>query len=263
MAIMQSPSPAASPAPRPDNLLIGRLREDDWQRLLPRMKLHHLGQGDVLQKAGDSVTRTWFPCGTASAGYRVWSDPGTAAVDVVSIGQEGAIGGIVSNGHVPAYATAEVRSAGTFVSFRTTDLERAKQDSLALRYWFARYADCLVAQLFQNSACNASHTIRQRAARWLLTMAARTRSEALTITHEDLSGLLGVGRSFVTRTLKDLRTEGLIDTRRGRIVLCDCAGLKALSCPCSEQIAAHFDAVLSGIYPVAPDSDGAPAPGAG
>lgn len=246
-----------NPALKSANLLLSRLRSEDWDRIAPHLKTHVLEAGDILQKAGDEVTLTWFPCGSASAGFQVWSDEGSPAVDVVSIGQEGAVGGIVSHGSIAAYATAEVRSPGTFLAIRTVHLEKTKEDSVALRHWFARYADCLVAQLFQNSACNAAHTIRQRAARWLLTMAARTKSRDLPVTHEQLSGLLGVGRSFVTRTIKDLREAGLVQTRRGMIVLTDCEGLRDVSCDCSDAISAHYETVLAGLYPTAPDESGA------
>ena len=249
-------TPTVAQSLRQSNLLLGKLRDEDWDRLVPKLRITELARGEVLQKAGETVTRTFFPCDTASAGFRVWSDAGVAAVDVVTVGREGAVGGIVSNGHVAAYATAEVRSAGTFLTLRSSDLERAKSESVALRHWFARYADCLVAQLFQNSACNASHTIRQRAARWLLTMAARTQRPELPVTHEELAGLLGVGRSFVTRTLNSLVEEGFVATRRGHVLILNEHGLRGESCHCSDQIAAHYEAVLAGIYPVSPSDQG-------
>lgn len=239
---------------RDANLLLSRLHDEDWQRIARHMSAREMSAGEVLQKAGDEVTYTWFPCGAASAGFQVWVDIDSSAIDVGTIGSEGAIGGIVSNGRVPAYATAEVRSPGLFLAVRTTHLEKAKLESLALRHWFSRYSDCLIAQIFQNAACNAAHTIRQRAARWLLATAERTGTSQVALTHEQLAGLLGVGRSFVTRTVRELRESGLVETRRGAFVLNDKAGLRAASCDCSDEIAAHFTRVMSGIYPEARES---------
>ena len=72
---------------------------------------------------------------------------------------------LMTSDELPAYATALVRSPGKFLRIRTTALEQAKLDSLTLRHWFARYSDCLIAQIFQTAACNARHTIIQRTAK--------------------------------------------------------------------------------------------------
>lgn len=243
---------AASALNRQANRLLSRLSDDDWQRLARHLMAHELSPGDVLQKAGDEVLQTWFPCGPASAGFQVWTDIDSPAVDVGTIGSEGAVGGIVSNGRVPAYASAEVRSPGLFLSIRITQLERAKTESLTLRHWFARYSDCLVAQLFQNSACNATHTIRQRAARWLLATAESYGGDEVPMTQEQLARILGVGRTFITRVVGELRTSGLIATRRGLFILTDPKALRAAACGCSDFIARHCDTVMEGIYPPNP-----------
>lgn len=239
----------SKPLEHSENLLLNRLNAEDWLRISAHLTAHELGAGAVLQKAGDEVTETWFPCGQASAGYRVWTDPGSDPLNVCIIGREGAVGGIVSNGHVPAYADAEVRNPGLFLAIKISRLERLKGDSIALRHWFSRYSDCLIAQLFQNAACGAVHTIRQRAARWLLDASAQRDSPEVEMTHEQFASLLGVGRTFVTRVLKDLRDQGLIDTRRGVILLRDQRRLREMSCDCSDYIAAHYRRVMSGIYP--------------
>jgi hypothetical protein len=84
------------------------------------------------------------------------------------VGSEGAVGGIVSNGNIPAFATCHVQASGRFIRIKTAALEQCKLDSLSLRHWFSRYSDCLLAQIFQTAACNATHTIVQRTAKWLL-----------------------------------------------------------------------------------------------
>jgi len=233
------------------NALLSCLNARDWQLIAPHLIAQKLQTGDILHKAGDEVTQTWFPCGPASAGFHVGDIGGNAPVNVAVIGSEGAVGGIVSNGRLAAYASAEVRDAGVFLMLRTPMLESLKGVSIDLRHWFARYSDCLLAQVFQNAACNARHTIRQRAARWLLDTASRTGREEITLTQEQLATMLGVGRTFVTRTLRDLRDAGLIATRRGVLYLNDRPGLTALACDCSDHIAGHYQEVMAGVYPPA------------
>lgn len=47
-------------------------------------------------------------------------------------------------------------------------LEFAKQNSPFVGNLFCRFSDYLLAQVMQSVACNAFHSIPERAARWLL-----------------------------------------------------------------------------------------------
>lgn len=232
------------------NALLSILREEDRQRLAPHMMIMDLEAKDVLQKAGEDVVQTWFPCGGALASFCVWVEETASSVEVALVGREGAIGGVVSNGRLPAFATSEVRAAGRFLRIRTSALEAAKLESIALRHWFARYSDCMLAQVFQTAACNASHTISQRTAKWLLAAMARTGETEFQMTQDQLAEMLGVGRTFVTRVVRQFREQGVIETRRGVFRVNDTAALREKSCSCTTAIEDHFDTVLHGIYPV-------------
>jgi hypothetical protein len=241
-------------APRPTDLLenglLAKLREEDRQRLAPHMMCLDLRAETVVQRAGEVVVDTWFPCGAAMAAFSVWIDAESPAVEVALVGREGAVGGIVSNGDVPAFATCRVQAGGRFLRLKTHALEQCKLDSISLRHWFSRYSDCLLAQMFQTAACNATHTIIQRTAKWLLGSVARTGRVEFEMTQEQLAEMLGVGRTFVTRVVRQLRDEGVLDTRRGVFIVKDEAALRAKSCRCTTAIEDHFDTVLHGIYPV-------------
>lgn len=229
------------------NRLLGVLREPDRIRLASQMYGFDLQAGFILQAAGEIVEHTWFPCGAAIASFCIESDAGEC-VEVAMVGREGAVGGIVSNGDTPAFATAKVRASGRFLRIRTTALEAAKLDSIALRHWFARYSDCLLALVFQTAACNARHSILQRASRWMLAAAERTQSPHLAMTQEELAELLGVGRTYINRTFAHLRQHGLIETKRGQIFIVDEKALRLLSCSCTAIVQDHFQAVLEGSY---------------
>jgi hypothetical protein len=231
------------------NALLAKLKENDRKRLLPHLMIFNLRSNDILQEAGREVVHTWFPCGSAQAAFTIWVDENNPAIEVALVGREGAVGGIVSNGNVPAYATSQVRSTGVFLRIKTSALEEAKLDSIALRHWFSRYSDCLIAQIFQTAACNATHTIIQRTAKWLLAAAARTSGNEVEMTQERLAEMLGVGRTFVTRIVSQLRAEDVISTRRGVFVVKDERALREKSCQCTTSIEMHFDTVLHGIYP--------------
>ena len=63
------------------------------------------------------------------------------SVEVASIGREGAVGGIISCGHIPAFTRAEVMVAGPAGRISMTVLEEAKSQSAHLRNLFCRYSD--------------------------------------------------------------------------------------------------------------------------
>jgi hypothetical protein len=233
-----------------ENVLLAKLRDDDRRRLASHMTMMDFQAKRILQRAGDDVVDTWFPCHSAMAAFSIWVDEDNPAVEVALVGSEGAIGGIVSNGNVPAYATCQVRSGGRFLRIKTAALEQCKLDSITLRHWFSRYSDCLLAQIFQTAACNATHTIIQRTAKWLLAGAARTSKLEFEMTQEQLAEMLGVGRTFVTRIVRQLRDEHVLDTRRGVFIIKDETALLQKSCRCTTSIEDHFDTVLHGIYPI-------------
>ena len=231
------------------NALLAILRDEDRRRLAPHMVVADLKAKDILQKAGDDVVQTWFPCGAAMASFSVWVEESGSNVEVALVGREGAIGGVVSNGRLPAFATSQVRAAGRFLRIRTAALEAAKVELIALRHWFARYSDCMLAQVFQTAACNASHTISQRTAKWLLAAMERTSELEFQMTQDQLAEMLGVGRTFVTRVVREFREQGVIETRRGVFKVNDAKALRKKSCSCTTAIEDHFDTVLHGIYP--------------
>jgi hypothetical protein len=234
---------------RAGNNLLRALRREDLAILEP-VAVEWWGQANqALYEPGDNVRFVYFPCGPSLVSYLVILDDGRA-IETTLIGREGAVGGIVSQGRLPAYARAEIQYGGPFLRIESVRLEEAKSQSITLRHFFARYADCLMAQVFQSVGCNAAHTIEERTAKWLLAAMDRTGGNEIPLTHEQLAAMLGVGRSYISRLFQSLRKRGLLETRRGSVVVADTAGLEALSCGCNRAVQQHFGEVLAGVYPV-------------
>lgn len=235
-------------AGRPDNNLLQTLREPDYALVAPWLEAIAQDANQLLYNPGDHVETVHFPCGPSLVSYLVGSEDGRD-VETILVGREGAVGGIVSFGHLPAYCRIVVKYGGPFVRVRVTQLEAAKARSPTLRYLFARYADCLLAQVFQSTACNAVHSIEQRAAKWILSAMDRTGDTVVPLTHEQLATMLGVGRSYTSRVMQGFRNDRILETRRGSVVVRDRDALKDRACLCNESVKAHFDAVLRGVYP--------------
>ncbi|NLH80080.1 MAG: Crp/Fnr family transcriptional regulator [Phyllobacteriaceae bacterium] len=233
---------------RTGNNLIDSLRPTERALLASKLTSWHGDVGKVIHSPGQSVEWAYFPLDRAMVSYRVGFDDGRE-VETALIGREGAVGGIVSRGHLPAFALAVVQFDGCFGRISLSELEALKTREPRIAALFNRYADCLVAQIFQAGACNASHTIEQRAAKWLIAACDRTGSDELSLTQDQLAGLLGVGRSYTTRVIGRFKAEGVVETRRGRLTVRDRDRLAAAACDCDHAVRRHFEMVLRGVYP--------------
>jgi DNA-binding FadR family transcriptional regulator len=69
------------------------------------------------------------------------------------------------------------------------------------------------------------------------------------LTHEQLATLLGVGRSYASRVIQVFKAEGVLETRRGSILVRNPDGLRLRACLCNESVKNHFEEVLRGVYP--------------
>ena len=241
---------------RPYNNLLRRLSAGDFALIAPHLLQEEAEASNLLYNPGDNVDTVHFPCGPSLATYLVSNEDGRD-VETILVGREGAVGGIVSEGYLPAYTRIMVKFGGPFVRLHVGKLDAAKTKSATLRNVFARYADCMLAQIFQSTACNAIHSIEQRTAKWIISAMERTDdTDAVPLTHEQLATMLGVGRSYVSRVIQTFKAEGVLETRRGSILVRDREALRIRACLCNESVKNHFEEVLRGVYP-SDEADGA------
>jgi hypothetical protein len=240
---------ASDVSDRPFNNLLRRLSAGDFALIAPHLAHEEAQPNDLLYNPGDDVEIVHFPCGPGLATYLVPNEDGRD-VETILVGREGAVGGIVSQGYLPAYTRIMVKFGGPFVRLHVGKLDAAKTKSTTLRNVFARYADCLLAQMFQATACNAIHSIEQRTAKWIISAMDRTNGQGVVpLTHEQLATLLGVGRSYTSRVIQTFKAEGVLETRRGSILVRNREALQIRACRCNESVKNHFEEVLRGVYP--------------
>ncbi len=244
---------AAAVNDRPYNNLLRRLGAADFTLIAPHLAHEQAEAGELLYNPGDDVELVHFPCGPSLASYLVANEDGRD-VETILVGREGAVGGIVSEGFLPAYTRIMVKFGGPFVRLHVSKLDAAKTESKTLRNVFSRYADCMLAQIFQSTACNAIHSIEQRTAKWIVSAMERTDGDAaVPLTHEQLATLLGVGRSYTSRVMQTFKAEGILETRRGSILVRNRDALQMRACLCNESVKNHFEEVLRGVYPTEED----------
>src|SRR3984957_19795035 len=163
---------------RPFNNLLRRLSAGDFALIAPYLAPEQGNANDLLYNAGDNVQVVHFPCGPSLTSFLVPNEDGRD-VETILVGREGAVGGIVSEGNLPAYTRITVKFGGPFVRLHVGKLNAAKTKSATLRNLFARYADCMLAQMFQSTACNAIHSIEQRTAKWIISAMERTAGDTM------------------------------------------------------------------------------------
>src|SRR5262249_21267617 len=125
---------------RPFNNLLRRLNPADFALLAPHLTADEARPGDLLYNPRDNVQTVHFPCGPTLVTYMVPNEDGRD-VETILIGREGAVGGIVSQGFLPAYTRITVKFGGPVVRLSVSKLDAAKASSMSLRQIFARYAD--------------------------------------------------------------------------------------------------------------------------
>lgn len=229
-----------------ENLLLASMVREDWDLLEPHLKRVELAQGHVLFDQGEDVVRTYFPSLGTIISLMMPLRSGNV-VEVTMIGCEGAAGGVVSAGNKPASARMQVLCEGMAWCIPTAVVEELKWRSKNLHDIFSRYADLLLAQTMQSVACNANHSIEERASRWLLAMQDRSLGGHLNITQEMLAGLLGVQRTTISGVAQSLQSREIIEYRRGRIAIRNRDALHAVACECYDDVDRHLGAILPNV----------------
>ena len=224
------------------NRLLSTFSREARALIEPYGEMVELQSGEVVLRRGDQVHASLFPVGPTMISMTVELSGGRTA-EVASVGREGAVGGIVSCGHAPAFSRAQVLVPGPAFRVPMEALEDAKDRSHFIANLFCRFSDLLLAQVMQSAVCNAFHSIPERAARWLLHAQDRA-GDRIELTQEAFAGLLGVQRTTVNAVVKELSSEGLIVTGRATVRVVHRAGLKRRSCECYERLQEHFSAVI-------------------
>jgi CRP-like cAMP-binding protein len=211
------------------NHLLAGLGPNDFELLAPHLDETFLERGRVLQDAGARIERVYFPHGglISLVGNAREDHP----IDTAMVGCEGAIGLMAGLGSQLALGAAVVQLPGRATLIASARLAEAAADSASLRHMIVRYNDVLLRQVQQVVVCNTTHRLEERLCRWLVQASDRI-GDTLPMTQEHLAGILGVQRTTVTMICRKLQADGVLNVRRGRIMIRDAAALEAKACDC-------------------------------
>jgi CRP-like cAMP-binding protein len=230
------------PTTRVGNRLLAALPPADFGLLAPNLRKVPLEQDAVLVRSGDSIEHIYFP--SSGAISFMLDMPNGQTVATALIGREGAVGVLSVLEPSGSPVTAVVRVAGIASRISALQFHQAFSQSGAIRHAVQTNARALLMQFQHVAACNALHSVEARMARWLLHIHDRIGGEALPLTQEALSQLLGVRRTTVTHVVRKLRTSGAIRTERRGVIEIDGPRLEEAACDCCEIMRRRIDEIF-------------------
>ena len=225
------------------NLLLSSLPPDEFRRLAPQLARVELEAGERLYGPAEAVPFIHFTEGGLLSLLSTLEDG--ASIEVGALGREGLGGLLVLLGADAAAHTAAVRVGATALRLRTTRARDCFEHLPAFRARVLRYSRVLMSQVSQTTLCNTLHTVEQRLARWLLVARMRLGSDAVHVTHEFLSQMLGVRRSGVTVAVGALEQAGLVTHGRGFVRVESHTELGSVSCGCYGLLSDEYGKFLN------------------
>lgn len=216
------------------NRLLAALPNDEYQRLIPYIEFVSLSNRQVLIEPNRPIIHVYFPHQAIVSLVSIMSDGST--VEVGLVGNNGMVGLPVILGGNTTTILASVQVPGNAIRMEASRLLAEFNRGGALQSLLLRYTQALLTQTEQTAACNRMHTLEERLARWLLTVADKIQSDEFLLTQEFIAQMLGVRRSGVTIAANALKQAGMLRYSRGQITILNRDNLKATACECYQVI---------------------------
>ncbi|TWB88163.1 CRP-like cAMP-binding protein [Bradyrhizobium macuxiense] len=216
------------------NDLLALLPRRDLQSLTAKSDVVRFTQGDVVQKEREEVTDIYFPLSGMLSLLVVLRDGRMAETSVV--GREGLIGARAGLGSQVSLVRIVAQLPVRALRISMEDFRAILASSSAMAEICLKNADILLDQARITAACNSLHLVEERFCRWLLHTADRAESDQFDLKQELLSQMLGVRRTTITDTAKDIQKRGAITYSRGKLQILNRRLLLANSCECYELL---------------------------
>jgi CRP-like cAMP-binding protein len=226
----------------PSNRLLLSLPPRNLKQLAPELEFIRCEQDQILLDVEASIDHVFFPNSGVISVVAVYADGNV--IEMATIGREGFAGVQAFFGARRSSARLLVQIPGSAAKMSRAAFDRAMKSMPSFRGLMLAYVQAFFEQVLVSVACNGRHSLKERLARWLLTMRDRSDADVMPITQDLLAVLLGVQRPSVTHAVSELEEAGLILRGRGQITILDQKGLIETSCECyqlvRERVASHL-----------------------
>jgi CRP-like cAMP-binding protein len=228
--------------PHASNALLASLPPSDLDALRPHLRTVELPQGMVIVEVGEAIEHVHFPhSGIVSLVVPLESGD---TIESAMIGRESLVGASAGlNGEVSVYkAVVQIAGAGSVMD---TERFRGMADaSVGFRATLFKQEQLILVQAQQSAACNATHTVEARLARWLLRCRDLQSSDDLQLTQEFIAQMMGVRRTSVSVVANTFQQAGYLRYSRGHIRILNLEGLQQATCECYGTVKSHADRLL-------------------
>ncbi|WP_114520770.1 Crp/Fnr family transcriptional regulator [Altererythrobacter sp. ZODW24] len=207
-----------------ENNLLAGLSADDFGILSSGLVRVDLPRGTELSVPGQEIQYCWFiEEGIASM---VASSRDGQEAEAGIVGREGMIDVATFLGGSSSGLRSFMQISGQGLRIPARTVVTAYKSSATIRSAFNLFANNLIFQIAQTALANASYSVEQRLARWLLMCSDRLSDDEIALTHEFLSVMLNVRRAGVTMAVQSLQSAGHLKARRGSLQIVDRPGLE-------------------------------------
>ena len=230
----------------PRNRLLLALPSSNLKQLMPELQQIRCRREQVLMDVDSSLDHIFFPDIGVVSVVAVYADG--SIIEMATIGREGCTSVQAIFGAERSSVRLLVQIPGDATRMSRAAFTRAMGSMPSFRSLMYAYVQAFLEQVLVSVACNGAHSLKQRLARWLLTMRDRGDDDALQITQNLLAEMLGVQRPTVTNAARELERAGLIARGRRQVSILDRQGLVAESCECYRLVRARVASHLPKTY---------------
>jgi len=223
------------------NLLLRELPALVLEKLKSRLRVQNFAPGQVLFAAGDKISNIYFL--RSGAVSLVCELSGGQMIETAMVGYDSVVGGGAALDDRDAMYKAIVQIGGAGFALDVDTARHVARDHEEFRRAIVRHEQLILAQAQQSAACNASHTLNERLARWLLHTRDVLGGDTFLLTQEFMAEMLGVRRTSVSIVAHTLQEAGLISYRRGHVKIEKPDALRQAACECYGTIRMHYEAV--------------------
>jgi len=224
------------------NLLLEALPADERHLLKTSLNVVDLAQHHVLFDVGGTIDTIYFP--TDAVISLVMPLSTGEVVETAMVGCDGVVGAAAALNGRQSLNRAIVEVGGQALSCEVEPLKGLLDKYQNIRALIGAHEQALFAQAQQSAACNATHVVESRFARWLLRAADLCGSDELPLTQEYIAQMLGVRRTSVTLVARTLQKAGLIRYARGHIKIVDKPALQETACECYHTVKMNYENIL-------------------
>jgi len=235
-----------APSNWPGNRLLLALPAADLGQLVPELERVPCESEQLLIDADSPLDHIFFPDSGVVSAVAVYADG--SIIEMATIGREGCTGVQAIVGAERSSVRLLVQIPGSAAKMPRAAFTQAMASMPSFRALMCAYLQAFLQQILVSVACNGTHSVKQRLARWLLMMRDRSDDNTLEITQTLLAEMLGVHRPTVTNAARELERAGLIGCGRRHVAILDRHGLAQASCECYQLVRTRFTFHLPRTY---------------